>query len=130
MNWLAIICAAVAVWILGFVWYSLLFGKIWAAGLQQRGLKLEPGGMGPKLVGTFLAHLVAAVVMQRLIARLGDVNVMHGLRIGIGAGLGFSATTITIAYIWQSQPFKVWLVDFAYYTLGAGLLGVIISAWH
>ena len=31
MNWLAILCAGVAYFFLGFVWYSLLFGKIWAA---------------------------------------------------------------------------------------------------
>jgi hypothetical protein len=130
MNWLAIVCAALAFWVLGFLWYSVLFGKMWAEGLQQRGLKLEPGGMAPKIVGTFLGNLVAAVVMQHLIARIGDANVMHGLRLGIGVGLGFSATTITVAYIWQAQPFKVWLIDIAYYTLGAGLLGVILSAWH
>jgi hypothetical protein len=28
MNWLAIICAAIAYWILGWLWYSALFGKI------------------------------------------------------------------------------------------------------
>jgi hypothetical protein len=130
MNWLAIVGAALAFWILGFLWYSVLFGKMWAAGLEQRGLKFEPGGMGPKIVGTFLANLVAAVVMQHLIARIGNVNVLHGLRLGIGVGLGFSATTVTIASIWQSQPFRVWLIDVAYYTLGVGLLGLILSAWH
>ena len=31
MNWLAILCAGVAYWVLGFVWYSLLFGGIWGA---------------------------------------------------------------------------------------------------
>ena len=31
MNWLAILCAGVAYFFVGFVWYSLLFGKIWAA---------------------------------------------------------------------------------------------------
>jgi hypothetical protein len=41
MNWLAIICAAVAYWILGWLWYSALFGKIWVAGLEQHGVKLE-----------------------------------------------------------------------------------------
>lgn len=130
MNWLLIVCAALAFWILGFVWYSLLFGKVWASTLQQHGIKLEQGGMAPKLIGTFIGNLVAAIVMQRLIARIGDVNVMHGLRLGLGVGIGFSATTITVAYLWQSQPFKVWLIDLFYYLLGAVLLAVILSAWH
>ncbi len=130
MNWLAILCAALAFWVLGSVWYSILFGKMWATAVEQRGLKMERGGMGPKMIGTFLGNLVAAVVMQRLIARVGSVDAIHGFRLGIGVGLGFSATTITVAYIWQSQPFRVWLIDIAYYTLGAGLLGLILAAWH
>ncbi|HJT45804.1 MAG TPA: DUF1761 domain-containing protein [Chthoniobacterales bacterium] len=130
MNWLHIVCAAAAFWVLGFLWYSVLFGKMWATGLEQRGLKMERAGMGPKMVGSFLANLVAAVVMQRLLSRIGTVDAIHGLRTGIGVGLGFSATAITIGYIWQSQPFRVWLIDVAHYTLGAGLLGLILSAWH
>ena len=73
MNWLAIICAAVAYWILGWLWYSVLFGKIWVAGLEQHGVKLEKGGMAPKMIGTFIANLLASVIMMRLIARTGGI---------------------------------------------------------
>jgi biotin transporter BioY len=130
MNWLSIVCAALAFWILGFVWYSLLFGKMWTAALQQHGIKLQPGGMAPKLLGTFIGNLVAAIVMQHLLARIGNFSLVHGLRFGLGAGIGFSATTITLAYLWQQQPLKVWVIDVSYYVLGAVLLGVILSAWH
>jgi hypothetical protein len=45
MNWLAIFCAGLAYFILGFVWYSLLFGKIWAA--EQLRHCGGDGGAGP-----------------------------------------------------------------------------------
>lgn len=130
MNWIAVICAALAFWVLGFIWYSILFGKMWAGALQQHGVKLQPGGMAPKLIGTFIGNLVAAIVMERLFQRIGIMHVTAGLRLGIALGIGFSATSITLAYLWQQQPFKVWLIDVIYYFLGAVLLGVILSAWH
>ena len=130
MNWVAVICAALAFWVLGAIWYSVLFGKMWAAALQQHGIKLERGGMAPKLSGTFVGNLVAAIVMERLIQRIGVVHVIGGLRLGLGVGVGFSASAITMAYLWQQQPFKVWLIDVIYYVLGAVLLGVILAGWH
>jgi biotin transporter BioY len=115
---------------LGWLWYSALFGKIWVAGLEQHGVKLEKGGMAPKMIGTFIANLVAAVIMMRLIARTGIVDLAHGLKLGAGVGAGFSATAITIQYLWESKPFKVWLIDASYHFFGCVLLGAILSAWH
>jgi hypothetical protein len=129
MNWLAVLSAAVAYWILGAIWYSVLFGKTWAAALEQFGIKCQPGGMAPKLIGTFIGNLVAAVVMERLIQRAGIVGVVHGLRLGLAVGAGFSATALTITYLWQQQPTKVWLIDVFYYILGAALVGAILTAW-
>ena len=114
MNWLAIICAAVAYWILRWLWYSALFGKIWVAGLEQHGVKLAKGGMAAKMTGTFIANLVAAVIMARLMARTGIMDAAHGLKLGAGVGVGFSATAITIQYLWESKPFQGWLIDASY----------------
>ena len=65
MNWLPIVCAAAAYWIIGAIWYMALFGKMWAAAIQQHGVTLQRSGMAAKMIGNFLANLVAAVVMAR-----------------------------------------------------------------
>jgi len=106
MNWLAIICAAAAYWVLGAVWYMALFGKIWAAGIEQHGVKLQRSGMAVKMIGNFIGNLVAAVIMARLIGRIGTADLMHGLRLGAGVGVGFSATALSIQYLWESKPLK------------------------
>lgn len=130
MNWLAIICAAGAYWVLGAVWYMALFGKIWAAGIEQHGVKLQRSGMAAKMVGNFIGNLVAAVIMARLIARTGMADMMHGLKLGAGVGVGFSATALSIQYLWESKPLKVWLIDASYHVFGCVLLGAILSVWH
>lgn len=130
MNWLAVVSAAVAYWVLGWIWYAALFGKSWRAGLEQTGVKLQPGGMAAKMIGTFIADFVAALIMARLVQRIPVVDLAHGLRLGIGVGIGFSATALTIVHLWESKPFKVWLIDASYHVLGCILLGAILSVWH
>src|SRR5438067_11340990 len=88
-----------------------LFGKIWAAGIQQHGEKLEPSVMPAKMIGNFICNLVAAAIMARLIARTGIADVGHGLKPGAGVVLGLSATALTIHYLWESKPSTVWQID-------------------
>src|SRR5207237_7196343 len=115
MNWLAIMCAAAADWVIGAIWYMALYGKIWAASMQQHGVKLEPSGIPSKMIGNFICNLVAAAIMARLIARTGIADVGHGLKLGAGVGLGFSATALTIQYLWESNRFKVCLIGSIYH---------------
>ena len=129
MNWIAIICAAAAYWVIGAIWYMALFGKTWAAAIQQHGVKLEPSGMAAKMIGNFICNLIAALIMARLVYRLGIMDAGHGMKLGAGVALGFSATALTIQYLWESKPFKVWLIDCSYHFFGCIALGGILAAW-
>src|SRR5437763_14168217 len=96
MNWIAIIVAAAAYWIIGAIWYMALFGKTWAAGLQQHGVKIEPRGVPAKMIGNFICNPVAAIILNRLIARTGIADVGHVLKFAAGVVVGFSATSLTV----------------------------------
>ena len=131
MNWLAIFCAGAAYWVLGYVWYSILFGRVWAAELtRQRGAPPPQGGsMGPKLISTFVSNLIAAAAMAYLFKRtaIGDWN--HAIRLAAATGIGFAGTAVTIMAVWESKPTKVWLIDVGYYFVGAVLLALILVNW-
>jgi hypothetical protein len=133
MNWLAILCAGAAYWVLGFVWYVLLFGKVWAAELRRHSGERPPptsAEMAAKMVGTFVSNLIAAGAMAYLFRRTGIEDMSHALRLGAAAGVGFSATAITVAYIWESKPTKVWFIDAGYNIIGGLLLAAILVSWH
>jgi cytochrome bd-type quinol oxidase subunit 2 len=132
MNWLAILCAGVAYWVLGFVWYSLLFGKAWAAELaRHRGERPAPSGreMGAKMIGTFVCNLIAAGAMAYLFHRTGITDMSHAFRLAAAAGIGFAGTALTMAYIWESKPSKVWAIDVGFNFLGSVLLALILVSW-
>jgi len=131
LNWLAILCAGAAFWVLGFVWYSLLFGKIWGAEQERHrgGQPCEPGGMGLKLISTFVSTVIAATAMAYLIRRTGSVDLNHALKLAVATGLGFAGTAVTITCVWESKSTKLWFIDAGFYFVGAILLAVILISW-
>src|SRR5437588_6247072 len=107
MNWLAIVYAGLAYWVLGAVWYSALFSKAWRSAVEQHGVKLRrpnQSGMATKLIVTLVANLIAALVLARVIHQLRGVNLLRGLKIGADVGIGFCAIALTMTYVWQSPP--------------------------
>ncbi|MDQ2824797.1 MAG: DUF1761 domain-containing protein [Verrucomicrobiota bacterium] len=132
MNWLAILCAGAAYWVLGYVWYSLLFGKLWCAELiKHRGERPSPSGgeMAGKLISTFVSNLVAAAAMAYLFKRTGITDMSHALRLAAAAGIGFAGTAVTIVSIWESKPTTIWFIDVGYYFVGALLMAIIFVSW-
>jgi len=133
MNWPAVVCAGVAYWLLGALWYSVLFSKAWRAAIEEHGIKVcqpNQGGMGTKLIVTLIANLIAAFVLGRVLHQLQVVDVMRGLKIGAGIAVGFCATALTMTYVWQSPPRKLWAIDTGYHLVGCVVMALILSAWR
>ena len=131
LNWLAILCAGVAYWVLGFVWYSLLFGKMWAAALKEyRGERAASGGgMAGKMIVTFLANIVTATVLAYLLRHVAVTDMTHALKIGAYAAAGFSIMALTIAKVWEERPSKIWMIDASYHLIGCVIAAAILFLW-
>jgi uncharacterized protein DUF1761 len=133
MNWLAILCAGVAYWVLGYVWFSLLFGKVMAAEqTRYRGERSPPTGaeMGAKMLGTFVCNLIAAGAMAYLFKRTAIADLNHALRLATAVGIGFAGTALTMNHIWESKPTKIWMIDAGYNFVGAILMAMIMVSWR
>ena len=132
MNWPAIITAAIAYWVLGFLWYSVFFGKVWAAGLAEHGVKMpEPTKkqLFANMLSSFVANLIAAGAIGYFVKRTGMIDFAGALKLGAAAGIGIAATTITVIYVWESKPTKLWTIDAAYHILGCIICAFIIALW-
>jgi hypothetical protein len=133
MNGLAVLCAGVAYWVLGFVWYSLLFGGIWGA--EQERHRRE-GGCGPAkrefagmLLASFVSNLVASAAIAYLLHRTGTADLQHALKLGAGLAVGFSITTLTVVHVWEGKSTKVWMIDASYHLIGCLLAAAILVSW-
>jgi hypothetical protein len=132
MNWLAILCAGVAFWVLGFVWYTLLFGKMWAAELvKYRGERAAPSGgsFAGKLIATFIMNVVTSIGVAYLLRRAAVTDMTHALKLAAYVAIGFPIMTLTIAKVWEGKPTKVWMIDASYYFIGCVMVAAILVSW-
>ncbi|HYQ87658.1 MAG TPA: DUF1761 domain-containing protein [Bacteroidota bacterium] len=133
LNVWAVVVAAATYWILGSIWFSLLFGKIWSSELEKHGVKIQtPKGsrMAAKLVQTFILNLAAALALSYLVFVSESSTLYHAIKLGLASGVGLSASTIGIAYTWEGRSVKLAVIDIGYPLLGVVVCSIILTLWR
>lgn len=132
LNWLPILVATAAYWLLGALWYSALFAGVWSKGLEKQGVKLaklSKGEMITKYVGTFVANLVVVIAVAWLVDAVHLVRLVGAVKLGLLLGVGISGMALAVSYSWEGKPLGNLLVDGSYHTLGPIVAAVIVLAW-
>src|SRR5438093_12270871 len=110
VNYLAVLVAALAVFVLGWLWYSpLLFFKPW---MRLRGMHPVAAMAGAKMpAGKLLIELARCVVLAYVIARVvalrGVSSWMGALHFGLVLWLGFPVLLLTGSVVWEHGPWQV-----------------------
>ncbi|MEO8261503.1 MAG: DUF1761 domain-containing protein [Pseudolysinimonas sp.] len=124
INWLAVLLAAISAFVIGGLWYSLLFAKPWqrAAGVTDEQLKT---GMVRIFVGSFL---LAVVMAASLAAFIGAGGAAFGLFAGLAAGLTWVAAAFGINYLFERRSIRLFLINASYNVVSFTVMGLIIGA--
>jgi hypothetical protein len=133
VNLLAVLVAAIAVFVIGGLWYSpLLFGKAWmrAHGHTPEKMEAMRAGVGRAYGLSFLCYLVMAVVMAVLIGATDTVTALGGVRLGALCWLGFAATIGLIANLFSDKPLATYLLDAGYQLVYLTVMGAILASWR
>jgi hypothetical protein len=131
-NYWAVAVAGLAYWILGAIWFSALFGDIWGTELEKHGVKIkEPSKreLLAKLVQTLVLNLIVVFGVSFVVFVAHSTTILSGLKLGLFTGFCFSASTIGIAYTWESRSLRLFFVDCGYPILGITMSAVILSLW-
>ena len=138
VNWLAILVAAIVIFVLGALWYSpVLFAKKWIA-LQNKTeeqMRAEAAGANMPLMyaSAFLTAFITAWVMALVLWHIDldvTVNAAHGALFGAILWLGFAATTSYATALFSGKPRQLWLIDSAYNLVSFVLAGIILAVWR
>ena len=133
VNYLAVLVAAVAVFVLGWLWYSpLLFFKPWMRlrgmdpAVAMAGAKMPAG----KLFIELVRFLVLAFVIARFAARLGVSGWMGAVHFGLFLWIGFPVILLTGSLLWENIPWKVAAIHAGDWLVKMLVIPIIVSLWH
>ncbi len=138
VNYLAILVAAILIFLLGGLWYSPLgFSKRWIAlqGKTDEQMRAEAAAanMPVLYLSAFITSLLIAGVMGLLIMHFSaimPINVEHGAIFGFFCWLGFAASTSYATAAFSGKPKQLWLIDSMYNLVSFVVAGIILSIWR
>jgi surface polysaccharide O-acyltransferase-like enzyme len=129
-NYVAVLVAALAYWLLGAVWYSVLFQKAWMAlenispeQAQAAGAPIAP------LIISFVLNLVIAFVLAQLCAWRNANTAARGAALGILIWIGFLGPVTYTTYMFEMRPKQLFAINEFYVLVGMCLMGAILGAW-
>ncbi len=135
VNLWSVLAAAVATMILGFLWYSpLLFAKPWTLAMgydPNDKAKMEEMRKGAgKLYGiTFIASLISAFVLGKVIEITTVNSIFYGMKIGFAVWMGFVTTVQLTSTLFKKRPIKLYLIDTGYQLVCYLVMGAILARW-
>ena len=127
INWLAVIVAAAAAFVIGALWYGPLFGRTW---MRLTGITKETPGQNPMALTFGVTALLDLIIATSLALFIGGGDWQFGFFAGLAAGLTFVAMALGVIYLFESRPFRLWLVNAGYQVVVFAAMGAIIGAWH
>src|SRR4051812_43949474 len=119
INYLAVLIAAIAPVIIGFLWFGPLFGKKWMALMgwenmppekMAEGRKKMPRNAAIQFVGAlFMAFILAhALIFAESYLHVSGIGA--GLMVGFMNWLGFVAPVTIGMVLWEGKQWSLWML--------------------
>lgn len=130
---MAVAVSAITMFLLGAIWFSVLFSKSWVAELKHHNVLLKAPSHNKLMMSmglTLLQNSVVAFAMACLVSMTGSSLFESGLTLGLVVACGFSASAIGGVFIWEDRSLKLFLIDSGYQVVGVVASAIILSLWR
>lgn len=130
VNYLAVLLAAVASMVAGYVWYHpAVMGKTWMKllGKSEADIKAQSKDMGRIYGLTFVAALVTAYVLAHFLILVGAVTLSEAVMTAIWAWLGFVATAMLTNSLFSGKPLQLWGIESGYVLVSMIVQAVVLT---
>jgi hypothetical protein len=134
INMIAVLVAVVANFIFGFLWYTVLFGKVWAKEMGfDSSVKPPASTMVKGMVFSVIGNFFLAYVFAHNIAAWGFVPgsqelspMANVLNSSIFTWLGFYLLIDLTAVAWENKSWKLFGINTSYHFLMLLVASVIL----
>jgi Protein of unknown function (DUF1761) len=128
VNYLAVLVAALAGFVIGGLWYGPLFQKPWMA---ASGMTKEKGAQSNPVILFGTTYVLNLIMGTGVAVAIGTQGHLHdGLHFGLMVGVFFIATALGIIYLFEQRPLKLFLINAGYQVINLAAIGAIIGAWR
>ena len=126
LGLLAIVAATAAFWLVGALWYGVLFGRAWQ---REAEISERPAGSRIAVVmGLTLAfEMLAVLTLAHLVART-DPSPRVVMMMAIGLALTVMIPAIGINYLHQRKSLALFLIDSGHFLFGMAAAGAVLIA--
>jgi len=137
INIIAVLVAVVVNFVLGFIWYTPLFGKIWGKEMgYDPNMKPDKSVMLKGMAFMIIGNLLFAVVLAHNIAAwqyVPGVKEMGPLAIALNSAiftwLGFYLPGQLGATVWEKNSWKLFGINTGYHLASLLVVGLILTFW-
>ena len=130
LNWLAVLVAGLAYFIIGAVWYTdALMGRQYRSALGlDPDARATPDPM--PLVINLVGWLVSALALGLVSAAVGAEGFAEGLLLGLVVGVGVVITQMLVTTTYEGRGNALFKVNAPYVIIGYAVMGVVLATWR
>lgn len=128
-NYWAILVCAIVYWLIGALWYAVLFRAPWMAlELANAQPSSRMNATVPYLI-TFLLNLLIAFVLAQICIWRNANTIGRGAAVGILLWIGFVGPITLTTQLYESRPMELYAINQFYPLVGLCVMGAILGAW-
>jgi hypothetical protein len=130
INYLAVLVTGIVVFLIGGLWYNVLFKSAWMALVKPGETAAMGANMGAFYAKMIVVSIVTAYGIAVILNHFVDVDWMRGASIGAFCWLVFAATTSYANATAHSSPTKLWLIETGHNLVTFAVAGAILAIWR
>ncbi|HEV2490544.1 MAG TPA: DUF1761 domain-containing protein [Candidatus Acidoferrales bacterium] len=129
INYMAVVVSAIVYWLLGELWYGVIFAKPWMALEHMTMADVQQMNLIAAFIIAFVADLILAYVLANVCLWRQVDSASKGASLGVLFWIGFVGTTSLTTYQFEGRPFHLFLINYGYCLVGMVITGAILGAW-
>ena len=131
-NYLAVVVAAIAYWLLGAVWFAVIFTKPWMQ-LEhippEQVAAMKGAASAFPYIMSFVLNLIIAFVLAQLCAWRNATTAARGASLGVLLWIVLVGPITYTTSMYEMRPLNLFLINEGYVLVGLFLMGAILGAW-
>lgn len=131
INYWAVLVAAIAYMIVGYLWYSLpVFGRMWMAAIGKSEQEIKDGYKPATMLWTYVLAAIGAYVLSHFIQLTGATTISEALQTAAWAWVGFIAVTMATNAFYEGKSAKLFWINSLYQLVSILIAAAILFSWQ